>query len=120
MDLTRFVLPLILLILTFAAGFWVSRSGKPYKAAIFNIHKLLALAAVIFATIVVVNLLKISTHSSLVITLFVLSGVSVIALFATGALLSAQKTISKTWQLLHHIVPYLLVCSVTAAILFLK
>jgi hypothetical protein len=35
----------------FLSGFWLSRSGKPYNGIIFNIHKLIALTAVVLFVI---------------------------------------------------------------------
>lgn len=35
----------------FVSGFWLSRSGKPYNGIVFNIHKLIALVAVVFLVI---------------------------------------------------------------------
>ena len=47
----KFVTPGVLFILTLVFGFWLSRSGKPYHTLIFNVHKLIALAAVVVTAI---------------------------------------------------------------------
>lgn len=119
MPLTMFLLPAILLILSFATGFWVHKSGRPYQPFAFNIHKLLSLAVVIFTTIKLVGAIIIAPVSSLSILLLILAGVSVVILFATGALMSAPKTFSKLWQIVHHLSPYLLASSLTLTILLL-
>ena len=39
----KLLIPGIVFLLTLASGLWLSRSGKPLKAAIFIVHKLIAL-----------------------------------------------------------------------------
>lgn len=119
MATSKFLLPIILFILTVAAGFWVSKTGKPYHTGIFTLHKLLALAAVVLAAIVIVGLLKTAPMQSVVIMLLVLAGLSVLALFATGALMSIQKTVASAWLLIHRVAPFVLAGSSVSAILLL-
>ena len=83
--------PGVLFILTLAFGVWLSRSGKPYHTLIFNIHKLIALAAVIVAAIRAFNALKIVEAQPILIALLILLGLCAVALFVTGALMSANK-----------------------------
>ncbi len=44
----RIIVTGVLFGLTLAFGVWLSQAGKPYNPVLFNIHKLTALAAVIF------------------------------------------------------------------------
>lgn len=90
-TLTKFTIPGILLVLTVAFGFWVSHLGKPYNVALFNVHKLIALGAVVVAIIQFVQVFKVADPQALVITLLIVAGLCVIALFATGALMSLDK-----------------------------
>jgi len=55
----KFVTPGVLFILTLVFGFRLSRSGKPYHTQIFNIHKLIALAAVVVTAIQTFSALRI-------------------------------------------------------------
>ena len=87
----KFVIPGVLFILTLVFGFWLSRSGKPYNGLNFNIHKLIALAAVIVAAIQAFNALKIVEAQPILIALLILLGLCAVALFVTGALMSANK-----------------------------
>lgn len=119
MTTSKFVLPIILFILTVAAGFWVSKTGKPYNTGIFTLHKLLALAAVVLAAIGVSRLLKAVPAQSTIIILLVLAGLSVIALFATGALMSIQRTVVSAWLLIHRIAPFVLAGSAVSVIILL-
>ena len=51
-----FAAPGGLFILTLVFGFWVSRLGKPYNGVLFNVHKLIALGALVVTAIQMVNL----------------------------------------------------------------
>jgi hypothetical protein len=89
MDMiNKFALPGIGFLLTLAFGLWLSFSGKPYNGILFNIHKLIALAAVIVTIVQLSQVLKDANSTALIILLLVLAGMCVIALFASGALLS--------------------------------
>lgn len=85
---SKFIVPGILFLLTLVFGFWLSRLGRPYNALVFNVHKLIALGAVIFATIQVYNLLKDTGVQSIVIALVAICILCIISLFATGAFMS--------------------------------
>lgn len=119
MPTSRFIFPIILFVLTLASGFWVSKTGKPYHTGIFTLHKLLALAAVVLAVILITGLLKTSPSLRLIIALLVLAALSVAGLFATGALMSIQKSVGSTWLLIHRVSPFVLAGSTLSAILML-
>ncbi len=119
MPTSKFVLPIILFVLTVAAGFWVSKTGKPYNTSIFTLHKLLALAAVVLAAMVIAGLLKTVQTQIIVIVMLVLAVLSVIALFATGALMSIQKTVGSTWLLIHRVAPFIIAGSVGSVFIYL-
>jgi hypothetical protein len=87
----KFLTPGIVFILTLASGLWLSLVGRPYNSAIFNLHKLVALAAVILAAIQLNAALKTVEARVLLNTLIVVAGVCVLALFITGAMMSLGK-----------------------------
>ena len=88
-TISKFSLPLLLFLLTLAFGFWLSKVGKPYNGALFNIHKLIALGAVVFA---VIQISKTGvTGPPLLVVAFIAVGLCVVALFASGALMSIGK-----------------------------
>lgn len=101
--LTNSLTPGIFYLLTLVFGFLVSKKGKPYNVPLFNVHKLLALGSVI---LVIIQLSKLSLSiesQALLVSLLFLSGVWVIALFVTGALMSIGKPDYKTVLTLHRI-----------------
>ena len=105
----KFVIPGVLFILTLVFGFWLSRSGKPYNGLIFNIHKLIAMAAVIVAAIRAFNALEIVEVQPILIALLILLGLCAVALFVTGALMSANKPAHHRLLTTHKIAPPLAV-----------
>ncbi len=111
--LSKFFIPILLFALTLVFGFWMSRLGKPYNGALFNIHKLIALGAVVFA---VIQIYKTGiTGSPLLIAALIVLGLCAVALFASGAFLSIGNVRYETVKLIHHIalgVAVLVVCSV--------
>lgn len=104
-----FLLPGIGFLVTLSFGFWLSRLGKPYNGILFNIHKLIALGAVVLTTLQIYNWFKVSEPPTLLVGLIVLAGLSVVALFASGAFMSIGKLDHKTMKLVHNVAPVLLV-----------
>ena len=90
-TLTKFITPGIIFLLTLVFGVWLSNSGKPYNGILFNIHKLIALSAVIAATMQIYKILNGMESQSLVIALVIFAALCVVALFATGAFMSLEK-----------------------------
>jgi len=91
----------ILFLLTIVAGFWLSNAGKPYNTAIFTVHKLIALTAVILTGIVILNLQKSVRLEIGIILLITTAILSVLALFVSGALLSAGSIPYSAGKIIH-------------------
>lgn len=81
----------LLLVLSIGTGFWLSSYGKLFNSALFNIHKLIALATAIYTAILVRNLLKGIDTSAFVRIMVIALGLSLIILFGSGILLSLGK-----------------------------
>jgi len=103
----KFVIPGVLFILTLVFGSRLSRSGKPYDGLIFNIHKLIALAAVVVTAIQTFNAPKIGVTQPILIGLLIVLGLCAVALFVTGALMSANKATGRAALTIHKIAPLL-------------
>ena len=114
--LSNFLTIGIIFLLTLAFGFWLSRIGKPYNGILFNIHKLLALAAVIVAVFEIRKMLQSDGLIPFCNVLIALTGVSIIALFATGALMSIGKLNYAVSLTIHKITPILATMTLIAAI----
>jgi len=117
--LSRFVIPGIVFILTLAFGFWLSRSGRPYNGLLFNIHKLTALAAVIVTVVQLVRIFKGADMLALSIALLALAALCVVALFVSGALMSAGKLDHDLLHTIHRVALAALVIALPAAVFLL-
>lgn len=121
MDIAaRFVAPGGVFLLTLAFGFWLSRTGKPYNGVLFNLHKLLALAAAVITAVQVYGLLKAGQSQALPIVLLALAGLAAVALFVTGALMSADKPAYHVLRLIHNAAPFVAVIGLGVAIYLLR
>lgn len=119
MTVSKFIFPAALFLVIIASGFWVAKTGKPYNTGILTLHKLASLAAVVLTIIFLTKLLKVSPAQVTIILLIIVAGLSVIALFASGGLLSGLKDPAKIWLIIHQISPFLLAGSAVTAILLL-
>jgi hypothetical protein len=128
-NLSSPVLPGIFFLLTLAFGFWLSRSGRPYNGILFNIHKLAALAGVVLSALQLYRILASADVPVVMITgipviittgLLLLAGVSVLALFISGALMSAGKLDYRKMLAVHNAAPFLLAACLAAVIYVLS
>lgn len=120
MDIViNFAGPVIIFLLAVAAGFWLSRSGKPLKTGIFTVHKLIALAALVVAALQTSAALKTAAIQPIVIALLVVIGLCAVALFVTGALMSANKPAYRALLTAHRIAPALSIMAGAATIYLL-
>jgi len=99
------------------SGVWLTRSGRPYNALILNVHKLLALAAVIFTALVVRGLLRKDGMRPGAAVFAAAAGLVVLALLASCGLLSSGRAGAGLALTVHRVAPALLVVS-TAALLY--
>lgn len=120
MDLSKLLLPVILFVSTLGFGLWLSLSGKPYNGLLFNIHKLLALGAVILAGVQVYNLMKSLPPQGWLFALIVVTVLCAVALFASGAFLSIGKLNAQVLLNVHRIAIAVAIICVAAAIALLS
>jgi hypothetical protein len=113
---------ILLYLLIFGSGFWLSRRGKPFNVVLLTVHKLVSLAAVVLLAFVVY---RVSWEATLRATDWIavaVTGLFFLGTIATGGLLSADRPksararVAVLWA--HRITPFLTVLS-TAATLYL-
>jgi hypothetical protein len=120
MDMmTRFVIPGIALLLTLVFGFWLSNAGKPYNGLLFNVHKLIALGAVVLTAVQLYKALKGMEPETLIIMLILVAGLCVAASFITGALMSIRKGANDLLRVIHNVAPVLVIIAMAATIYLL-
>lgn len=108
-------LPGLAFLLTLVFGFWLSRAGRPYNGVLFNLHKLLALGAVVVAAIQFSGLLKDAGGPAPLVVLLVVASLCVVALFATGALMSLNNPNYAFLLSVHRVAPALAVIALAWA-----
>ena len=103
----------------FLSGFWLSRSGKPYHAVKFNIHKFIGLAAGVFLGYTVYQANHIAVLESLEIAAVAITILIFIFTITAGGLLSTNKSMPIAVTYAHKLLPYLAVLSTTITLYLL-
>ncbi len=118
----KIVITGLLFFLTIASGIWLTHSGKPLNPIIFNVHKLMALASVIFTIVIITNFFKSTPISSLIVLVVVGAIISVLVIFISGALISVGKFSEKILLIIHNISTIAIVVSIGVLIwlMFIK
>jgi hypothetical protein len=116
---TQFAAPGIAFLLTLISGLWLSRAGKPLNVAIFNIHKLIALAVVVLAVLQTRGALRETGVQLALIVLLGLIALAAIALFVTGALMSMNKPAYGVLLTIHNVAPFVAVIAMALAVYLL-
>ena len=106
---SKFIPAGTLFLLTLIFGFVLSHFGKPYNGILFNFHKLIALGAVIVMVFQLSETLKNADPQVLIIALLFVATICVLALFASGALMSMGKLEYVLMLTIHRIAPIVLV-----------
>jgi cytochrome b561 len=117
----------LIFVFVFLFGYWLSRSGRPYNALIFNIHKLIGLTLGVFLIVTVYRAHQVGPFSPEVIIAIAATVIIFINLVAAGGLLSIEdagnfenisQSMSTAISVIHKVLPYFAVLS-TAATLYL-
>ncbi|MBM3129436.1 MAG: hypothetical protein FJ009_12520 [Chloroflexi bacterium] len=116
----KFSLPGILFLLTLISGFWLSNTGQPYNGMRFNIHKLIALGAVVVTVIEFSKMVQVANSPVLTIILLIATALCVIVLFTSGALMSIGKPDYFLLLTIHRIAPVGLTIAVALVIYLLS
>lgn len=102
MEMFNKFLPAVgLLLVVFIFGFWLRFSGKPYDNALFNIHKLSALAAVVITIRYLRVFLKFVDLRAALLASLTLAALSVMTLFVSGAIMSIGKPAVQLMMVVH-------------------
>lgn len=116
---SRMIATGVLLVLTLASGLWLSLSGKPYSTAIFTIHKLIALGAVIVTGITINGVRAGAPMPVPAVIALIAAALLIVSLAASGALLSTSTPENGMMLLVHRFAPPLAVISISAALYLL-
>jgi hypothetical protein len=109
-----------LYLVIFAFGFLLTRSGSPYSTTLLTVHKLASLAAIIvlYQTFAAVN--KATGLNTLTIAFGLITGLTFVAIIATGGIISIGGQIPELIYKVHRFLPVLNVVSAAAALYLLN
>ena len=114
LSINKFFVPGAALLLTIVSGIILERSGKSLTGVLFNVHKLISLAAVVLFVMQLLKTLKTVDLQSSIILLLVLCAVCVVALIASGGLMSAGKLDIQVMRSIHRIASLVLILGLSA------
>lgn len=97
----------------FLSGFWLSQSGKPLNSLIFTIHKLIAVAAVVFLATTLHRSNQVAPLSTVAFIASAVTAVCFLSTIVTGGLLSIDKEMPAAVLTMHQVTPFLTVLSTT-------
>ncbi len=95
------------LVLTLVSGFVLSQLGRPLNSAIFTIHKLIAVGTVILIALSIRNFYTAGNVQPLHFVFIGGTGLLLLMLIVSGALLSFDKLATQPIIMIHQIVPLL-------------
>ena len=99
-----------LFLFVFLSGLWLSNSGKPINTISLTIHKLIALATLIFIGVTIYQVNQAAKLGIAVIIAAVITGILFVATVIAGGLLSLAKPVS-AMSIVHQVGPFLTVAS---------
>ncbi|MGD2026257.1 MAG: hypothetical protein PVI99_00455 [Anaerolineales bacterium] len=108
----------ILFLFLFAFGFILSRTGKPYKTILFNVHKFIGLGLVVFLVVSLNRMHQAVPLTPAEITILVVTALLFAVTIVAGGLLDALESAPRALTTIHHWLPYITVIS-TAVSLYL-
>jgi hypothetical protein len=104
----------------FLSGFWLGNSGTPLNSAILTIHKLIALAAVVFLVMTVYQMNQVAALGATELIAGVVTGLLFLSAIVSGGLLSIDKPMPAAVLMMHQIIPFLTLLSTAVTLYLLK
>ncbi len=106
----------ILFVVTFLSGLGLTHFARPYNGLLSTIHKLVAMGAVIYLTVLVVKAHRVAGFSGLEWAGLLTAGLLLIASVVTGSIAISVKVPPPALLLAHRIIPYLAVIAAAATL----
>jgi hypothetical protein len=114
MDLTRKLIVIgLLLLATLMTGF-----GKPWKLPLSSLHKLIALAWVLYTVVVVSHAGRPVESKAAFFALIAVLSASMVALIVSGSLLTVPRFDPKAWLAMHRIATIFAVAALVITVRF--
>ncbi len=100
----------------FIFGFWLQRKGKPYNGLLFNVHKLIGLAALVFLGYTFFQVNKTAPLQPVEWSVCLVTGLLFIATIITGGLMNIEKSMPAVVKGIHRVFPYLTALAAIASL----
>lgn len=115
---SRILVIVILFVAKLILGIWLTLAGKPYNGLLLTVHKLIALATVIFIGVTVYSLRTGVRLNTVELIAVITTGVLFFAAIISGGLSTTDKLAYPAIVLIHRITTFLSIVA-TAATLYL-
>lgn len=115
MQQTTIISTTLFFVIVFSFGYWLARTGKPYKGLTMNVHTLVSLAALGF---LIVDIIQANKVSSLGILEWIVCGFTAlffIGSIVTGVLVNLKRPMPAFVLVMHKILPWLTLVSTGCA-----
>lgn len=99
----------VFFLLIFLSGFWLSRNGRPYSPAFFNVHKMIALSAVVVFGLMIYRSHQAAPLQAVQIAAIAATAVLLLATIITGGISNLE--VPAFVRRVHHVTPYLSVAA---------
>lgn len=96
----------IAFLLVFITGFWLTRSGKPYRAASLTVHKLAAVGILVLLGVCIYQANRTPAVNVLAWLVISLAFVGLAAMIVSGSVLSIVESPLPAISILHKVAPY--------------
>ena len=116
----RIILTGVLYVVIFAFGFLLTRSGSPYSTVLLNIHKFASLGAIILLYTMFTAVNQTTGLNTLVIAVGAITGLTFIAIMATGGLISIGGNVPAIVYTIHRLMPILNVVAAAVSLYLLN
>lgn len=107
-----------LLVLSILAGFWLMNQGAPYKVLTSTIHKLSAVAGIVFFVLAYLKYSKSTEMSAILLTLSIVTAALLAMAVVTGGVINNQNTGEGIMIRIHNATSIGSVLSLIALVLF--
>ena len=108
----RMLIATVLLVLTVVTGIVTSNRGKPYPNLLFWFHELLAFSLTFYTLFFIIGLLRMASVELALILLLLVGGLSIVALFVSGALISMGRISQDLASTIHSIASILMIVTI--------
>ncbi|MFL7839505.1 MAG: hypothetical protein ACK2T4_05025 [Candidatus Promineifilaceae bacterium] len=106
-------------VIVFLSGLALSRRGMPYNSAVLTVHKLIALAVLVFLVVNAYRGYRAGLLGTLELVVVAIAVLLFVATIATGGALSTGKAMPEIVSRMHQITPLLTVAGTAVALFFL-